>query len=303
MSERQQTIGERTDVYEGLALHTGRLTRMSLAPAPVDTGIVFRRTDLGSQTDVRIGADKVSETRLATTVAFGKASVQTVEHLLSALSVLEIDNVLVEVDGPEMPCMDGSAIPFVLMLKDVGAVEQERYRRMIRIARTVEFSESDGSGPPKWARFSPYEGTRYKVRIDFSHPYIRSTDQTAVFEFGEDYERKIAKARTFGFVSELETLLDSGLARGGSSENCIVLNGSRLLDGAVLRYPNEFARHKLLDAIGDCYACGHRIIGEYESYKPGHRVNNMLLRKLLLEESDAWSWITADGPQPVIRQQ
>lgn len=306
MFPRQRTISRRTGALHGVSLHSGRRVGISLAPAPPDSGIVFRRTDLDPAAEVRASAESVTDTRLATCVEFGRAQMSTIEHLMSALAALGIDNITVEVDGDELPSMDGSAASFVLLLKSAGVADQPDSKRLLRIEREVEVRCEDPANPgkPKWARFRPHDGMRYRVTIDFEHPYIAHTDQRASFEAGQDYEREVSRARTFGFVKDIETLRDNGRALGGSFENCIVLDDYRVLNEGGLRYGNEFARHKLLDAIGDCYVGGHFFIGEYESYKPGHEINNLLMRALLADRK-AWSWVddreAGDGLPAVAR--
>lgn len=301
MLPRQRTIARRTGVLHGVSLHSGRRVGISLSPAPPDSGIVFRRVDLDPAAEVRASAERVSDTRLATCVAFGRAQVSTIEHLMSALAALGIDNIEVAVDGDELPGMDGSAASFVLLLKNAGVVEQPAAKRMIRVEREVEVCRDDPANPkdPRRARLKPHPGMRYRVTIDFDHPYIAKTNQSASFEAGQDYEREVARARTFGFVRDIETLRDNGRALGGSFDNCVVLDDYRVLNEDGLRYDNEFARHKLLDAIGDCYVDGHFLIGEYEAHKPGHELNNTLMRALLADRK-AWSWVGEEdaGPAP-----
>jgi len=295
MLRKQRTIARKTGQMQGVSLHSGQLVRLSLLPSPPDTGVVFRRTDLDPPAEVRVSAENVVDTRLATSVAFGRAEVHTVEHLMSAFASLGIDNIVVELDGKELPSMDGSAAPFILLIKNAGVAEQAQDKRLIRIEKEIEVACEDPLDPanPKRAAFRPHDGLRYKVSIDFDHPYISVTDQSASFSYGQDFEKEVARARTFGFVSDIERLRDMNMALGGSFDNCVVLDGYRVLNAEGLRYQNEFARHKLLDAVGDCYVCGHHFIGEYESYKPGHEVNNRLIRALLARE-DAWSWVDAE---------
>ena len=289
---KQRTIARETEATQGVSLHSGHCVKLSLRPGQPDSGIIFRRTDLKPHAEVCVTAENIVDTRLATTVAFGRAHVLTIEHLMSAFASLGIDNIEVDIDGPELPGMDGSAAPFILMIKNAGVVEQPAYKRLIRIEREVEVVCEDPQSPsvPRRARFRPYNGLRFRVSIDFRHPYISTTDQSAQFEFGNDFEKEVSRARTFGFVEDIECLRDQGLALGGSFDNCVVLDGYRVLNSDGLRYPNEFARHKLLDAVGDCYVSGHHFIGEYEAYKPGHEINNLLVRKLLATEG-GWSWV------------
>ncbi len=275
----------------GVGLHTGRKTVMTLRPAPANTGIVFRRSDLDPPVDIPARATHVTETMLGTTLARGAAQVSTVEHLLSAVAGLGIDNAFVELTGPEVPIMDGSAAPFVFLLQSAGVEEQSAAKRFVRVRRAVEVRDGD-----KWARFAPCEGFRIHFEIAFDHPLFRRHGQRASMEFSTAaYLREISRARTFGFVRDLEFLRARNLGLGGTLDNAIVLDDYRVLNEDGLRFEDEFVRHKILDAIGDLYLLGHCPLGEFSAYKSGHDLNNRLLRALLAD-ADAWESVTfADG--------
>lgn len=267
----------------GIGLHTGRKVLMVLRPAPVNTGIVFRRVDLEPPADIPARAAQVTETTLGTTLAVGAASVATVEHLLSALSGLGVDNAFVELTAGEVPIMDGSAGPFVFLLQSAGVAEQNAPKRFLRVRRRVEVTEGD-----KWACLAPHEGFRVNFAIEFDHPVFRRHTQSACMDFSvTSYLREVSRARTFGFVRDLEQLRARNLALGGTLDNAIVLDDYRILNEDGLRYEDEFVRHKILDAIGDLYLLGHALIGEFTGYKSGHGLNHRLLRSLL---ADAAAW-------------
>lgn len=267
----------------GVGLHSGEKVYLTLRPAPVDTGIVFRRVDLTPVVEIPARGDLVSETTLCTGLACGAAKVQTVEHLLSALAGLGVDNAYVELSAAEVPIMDGSAGPFVFLLQSAGLAEQDAPKRFIRILREVEVREGD-----KIARFRPHDGFRLDFTVDFNHPAIPPAHSTARVEFSsEAYIREVSRARTFGFMRDLEYMRERNLGLGGSMDNAIVLDEFRVLNEDGLRYADEFVRHKILDAVGDLYLAGHPILGAYEGYKSGHALNNKLVRALL---ADAQSW-------------
>ncbi len=271
----------------GVGLHTGEKVVMTLRPARPNTGIVFRRTDLAQPVDVPADALSVTDTRLCSALTVPGAKVATVEHLMSALAGLGVDNLYVDLDGPEVPIMDGSAGPFVFLLQSAGIEEQPAAKKFFRIRRPVEVREGD-----KWARFEPYEGFRLTFTIEFEHPALAKTPPTVTMDFAEvSYPKEIARARTFGFVQEVEMLRSSGLALGGSLDNAIVLDEYRVLNTDGLRYADEFVKHKVLDAIGDLYLVGHPIIGAFSAHKSGHALNNQLLRATLAER-DAWELVT-----------
>ena len=267
----------------GIGLHTGRKVLMVLRPAPPNTGIVFRRVDLDPPVDIPARATNVTETTLGTTLAVGSAGVSTVEHLLSALAGLGIDNCFIELTAGEVPIMDGSAGPFVFLVQSAGIEEQGALKRFVRVRRRVEVEDGD-----KWARFDPHEGFRVNFEIEFDHPVFRRHSQSATMDFSTTtFLREVSRARTFGFMRDLEFLRARNLALGGTLDNAIVLDDYRILNEDGLRYEDEFVRHKILDAIGDLYLLGHSLIGEFTGFKSGHALNNLLLRTLL---ADATCW-------------
>jgi UDP-3-O-[3-hydroxymyristoyl] N-acetylglucosamine deacetylase len=263
----------------GVGLHTGQKVRMSLRPAPPDTGIVFHRVDLATPVDIPARADLVGETKLCSGLVRGDVKIYTVEHLMSALSGLGIDNAYVDLDGPELPIMDGSASPFALLLQQAGLEEQAAPKRFLRVRKTVEVREGD-----KWARLEPYQGFRLSFSIDFRHPVIERSTQSVTVDFAEtSYLTEIARARTFGFMQEVEDLKDSGLALGGGLDNAVVLDEQGVLNSEGLRFADEFIRHKLLDAIGDLYLLGGPLLGAFAAHKSGHALNNRLARAALAD--------------------
>jgi UDP-3-O-[3-hydroxymyristoyl] N-acetylglucosamine deacetylase len=265
----------------GVGLHTGQKVRMSLRPAPPDTGIVFRRIDLPSPVDIPARAELVGDARLASTLIKDGAKVHTVEHLMSALSGLGIDNAFIDLDSPELPILDGSASPFALLLQQAGLEEQGAPKRFLRVRKTVEVKDGD-----KWARLEPYEGFRLSFSIDFRHPAIERTTQSVSVDFAEtSYLKEIARARTFGFMHEVEDLKGSGLALGGGLDNAVVLDDQGVLNADGLRFADEFIRHKLLDAIGDLYLIGRPLLGAFSAHKSGHALNNKLARAVLADPS------------------
>jgi len=267
----------------GIGLHSGRKVLMVLRPAPPNTGIVFRRVDLDPPVDVPARATNVTATTLGTTLTVGAASVSTVEHLLSALAGLGVDNAFVELTAGEVPIMDGSAGPFVFLVQSAGIELQSAPKRFIRVRRRVEVMDGD-----KWARFDPHEGFRVNFEIEFDHPVFHRHAQRASMDFSTTtFLREVSRARTFGFMRDLEYLRTRNLALGGTLDNAIVLDDYRILNEDGLRYEDEFVRHKILDAIGDLYLLGHSLIGEFSGYKSGHALNNLLLRTL---QADATAW-------------
>ena len=268
---------------KGVGLHTGEKVTIVLRPAQPDTGIVFRRVDLDPPVDVPARADLVGETRLSSCLVHQGAKVYTVEHLMSALAGLGVDNAYVDIDGPEVPIMDGSAAPFALLLQQAGLEEQPAPKRFLRVKRAVEVREAD-----KWARLEPHEGLRLAFSIVFDHPVIDKTSQSVTVDFAEtSYLKEIARARTFGFMHDVERLREDGLALGGGLDNALVLDEYRLLNAEGLRFADEFIRHKVLDAIGDLYLLGRPLLGAFSAHKSGHALNNRLLRALL---ADAANW-------------
>jgi UDP-3-O-[3-hydroxymyristoyl] N-acetylglucosamine deacetylase len=271
----------------GIGLHTGRKVLMVLRPAPPNTGIVFRRVDLEPPVDIPARATNVTETTLGTTLAAGGAGVSTVEHLLSAMAGLGIDNAFVELTADEVPIMDGSAGPFVFLIQSAGIELQSSAKRFVRVRRRVEVKDGD-----KWARFEPHEGFRVNFEIEFDHPVFHRHAQRATMDFSTTtFLREVSRARTFGFMRDMEALRGRNLALGGTLDNAIVLDDYRILNEDGLRYEDEFVRHKILDAIGDLYLLGHSLIGEFTGYKSGHGLNNRLLRTMLAD-STAWEEVT-----------
>jgi UDP-3-O-[3-hydroxymyristoyl] N-acetylglucosamine deacetylase len=263
----------------GVGLHTGQKVRITLRPAPANTGIVFRRVDLAPPVDIPARAELVGEARLASTLVKGDVKIHTVEHLMSALGGLGVDNAFVDLDAPELPIMDGSASPFVLLIQQAGVEQQAAPKRFLRVTRRVEVTEGD-----KWARLEPYEGYRLSFSIDFRHPVIERSTQSVSVDFADtSYLREIARARTFGFMHEVENLRESGLALGGGLENAVVLDEYRVLNAEGLRFADEFIRHKLLDAVGDLYLLGNPLLGAFSAHKSGHALNNRLLRAALAD--------------------
>ena len=284
----------------GVGLHTGEKVYLTLRPAPVDTGIVFRRTDLPAPVDIRACPENVTDTRLSTTIESDGVRVSTVEHLMSAFAGMGIDNAFVELTAPEVPIMDGSAGPFVFLIQSAGIVEQSAPKRFIRIKRRIKIIDGD-----KWAAFEPFEGFKVSFAIDFNHPTFRNSTQHASVDFSTtSFVKEVSRARTFGFMADLESLRQNGLARGGGVDNAIVLDDFRILNEDGLRYEDEFVKHKVLDAIGDLYLLGHPLIGAFSAYKSGHSLNNRLLRRLVARR-DAWELMTytdnEDAPISFIR--
>jgi UDP-3-O-[3-hydroxymyristoyl] N-acetylglucosamine deacetylase len=271
----------------GVGLHSGEKVYLTLRPAAVDTGIVFRRVDLDPVVDIPASAGLVTETMLCTGLSQDGGKVLTIEHLMSAFAGLGIDNAYVELSAPEVPIKDGSAGPFVFLLQSAGIVEQAAAKRFIRIVRPIEVRDGD-----KVARFEPYDGFRLGFTIQFDHPMIPSTQSRAEVEFSTAaYVREVSRARTFGFMRDLEFMRERNLGLGGSMDNAIVLDEFRVLNDDGLRYGDEFVRHKILDAVGDLYLAGHPILGAFEGFKSGHALNNKLVRALLAERS-AWEEVT-----------
>jgi UDP-3-O-[3-hydroxymyristoyl] N-acetylglucosamine deacetylase len=273
---RQRTLKSATRTT-GVGLHTGARVELALRPAAPDAGIVFHRTDLPQPVTIPASATNVGDTRLSSTLSHDGASISTVEHLMSALAGLGIDNLHVDVAGPEIPIMDGSAGPFVFLLQSAGIVEQPAPKRYLRITAPVEVTDGD-----KWARFEPFDGFRLDFTIDFPHPVFGSENRHVVVDFAHNsYVKEVARARTFGFMQDVEAMRSAGLALGGSLQNAIVLDETRVLNSEGLRYDNEFVKHKVLDAIGDLYLLGRPLIGQYTAFKSGHALNNALARMLL----------------------
>ena len=279
---RQRTL-KNTIRATGIGLHTGKKVYLTLSPAPIDSGVIFRRVDSIPPVEIPAKALNVHNTELATSLGKDGVSVSTVEHLMAALAGLGIDNCFVDVSADEVPIMDGSAAPFVFLVQSAGILEQGAPKRFTLIRKAVEVREGD-----KWARFDPFNGFKVKFTIDFDHPVFRNEDQSIEVDFSTtSFVREISRARTFGFMRDIEALRKKDLALGGSLENAIVVDDYRVLNEDGLRYRNEFVRHKILDAIGDMYMLGHSLIGSFTGYKSGHALNNKLLRELLSQQS-AW---------------
>ena len=271
----------------GVGLHTGNKVYLTLRPAQPDTGVVFRRVDLDTPVDIRANAENVCDTNLSTTLGENGVTVATVEHLLSAMAGLGIDNAYVDLSTAEVPIMDGSSGPFVFLLQSAGIVEQDAPKRFIRIKRPIIVEEQD-----KWARFEPFDGFKVSFTIDFNHPVFNGSPQKAEIDFSStSFVKEVSRARTFGFMSDFEKLRDNNLALGASLDNAIGVDEFRVLNEDGLRYEDEFVKHKILDAIGDLYLLGHSLIGAYSGYRSGHALNNKLL-KALIADADAWEEVT-----------
>jgi len=271
----------------GVGLHTGEKVYLTLRPAPPDHGIIFRRVDLKIPVEIKARAENVGDTCLSTTLINGKVRVSTVEHLLSALAGLGIDNAYIDISAPEVPIMDGSAGPFVFLIQSAGIEEQNVPKRYIRIKRLIHVQEGD-----KWARFEPFDGFKVSFRIEFEHPVFKRANQYAEIDFSKtSFVKEVSRARTFGFMRDLEFLRENNLALGGSLDNAIVMDEYRILNEDGLRYEDEFVKHKVLDAIGDLYLLGHGLIGAFSGHKSGHQLNNRLLRALLTNKL-AWELVS-----------
>jgi UDP-3-O-[3-hydroxymyristoyl] N-acetylglucosamine deacetylase len=278
----------------GVGLHSGAQVVMTVHPAAANHGIVFRRTDLPEPVDIPARTEYVGATQLGTVLRQGEVRVSTVEHLMSAFAGLGIDNALVEVSAAEVPIMDGSASPFVFLLQSAGIEEQKPAKRFARITRRIEVKDGD-----KWARFDPHEGFRVNFEIEFNHPIFQRSSSRASMDFSSiTYLKEVSRARTFGFMRDIETLRKHNLALGGNLDNAIVLDDSKVLNEDGLRSQDEFVKHKILDAIGDLYLFGRCIIGEFSGFKSGHDLNNRLLRALLAER-DAWEEVLFESPEEV----
>jgi len=278
----------------GVGLHSGIKVEMTLRPAAPNSGIVFRRMDLDPPAELKADPYLVTDTRLCSMLESGAAKVSTVEHLMSALAGLGIDNLIVDLTGPEIPIMDGSSAPFVFLLQSAGIVEQDAAKQYVRIIKPIEVRDGD-----KWARFVPHNGFKVEFTIDFKHPVFDKSGKTVSIDFADNaYTKEVSRARTFGFMHEVEALRNNGLALGGSLDNAIVMDEFRVLNQDGLRYDDEFVKHKVLDAIGDLYLLGHPVIGAFEAYKSGHALNNMLLRELL-QHQESWERVSFEQNEDV----
>ncbi|KAA0873938.1 UDP-3-O-acyl-N-acetylglucosamine deacetylase [Nitrincola tapanii] len=285
---RQRTL-KNSIKATGIGLHSGKKVFLTLLPAPANTGIVFRRTDLEPAVDIPAWATHVTDTMLSTNLTVSGARVGTVEHLMSALAGLGIDNAIIELNAEEVPIMDGSAAPFVFLIQSAGIEEQDAAKEFVRIKKEIRVEVGD-----KFASFRPYEGFKVGFRIEFDHPAFSDRHLEAALDFSStSFVKEVSRARTFGFMRDIEFLRSQNLALGGNFENAIVVDDSKILNEDGLRYENEFVKHKILDAVGDLYLMGKGIIGEYYGYKSGHQLNNMLLRQLLSTE-DAYEIVTFD---------
>lgn len=276
----------------GITLHGGERAEISLRPAPINSGIIFRRIDLDPIVDILATTENVGDTTLSTTLVKDQVRVSTVEHLLSAFAGLGIDNAYVDVTAAEIPIMDGSAGPFVFLIQSAGIEEQRAPKRFIKIKRQVKVFDGD-----KWAAFEPFNGFKVTFTIDFDHPLFKNNNKTATLDFSSlSYVKEVSRARTFGFMADFEKLQALNLARGASLDNAIAIDDYRVLNEDGLRYENEFVRHKILDAVGDLYLLGSSLVGAFSGFKSGHALNNRLLKQLLLEQ-DAWEFVTYEDKQ------
>ncbi len=283
---KQRTL-KNTIRATGVGLHTGEKVYLTLRPAEPNTGIVFRRVDLAEPVSIKATPKNVGETVLSTTLVEGKVKISTIEHLLSAFAGLGIDNAIVDVSAAEVPIMDGSAGPFVFLLQSAGVEEQDAPKQYIRIKRAIRVEEGD-----KWAAFEPFDGFKVTFTIDFEHPAFEEHLKTATMDFSSTtFVKEVSRARTFGFMKDIEMLRENNLALGGSLDNAIVVDDSKILNEDGLRCADEFVKHKILDAIGDLYLLGHSLIGQFTGYKSGHGLNNKLLRTLL-QDTDAWEMVS-----------
>jgi UDP-3-O-[3-hydroxymyristoyl] N-acetylglucosamine deacetylase len=286
----QRTLKTLTQAV-GVGLHSGQRVELTLRPAAPDTGIVFRRVDLPEPVDIPVSATAVSDTRLASTIARGGAKVHTIEHLMSACAGLGIDNLIVDITAEEVPILDGSAASFVYLIQSAGIELQAAPKRFIRLLKPVEVREGEGR-QLKWARLEPYHGYKLTFEIEFDHPAVNATGQRVEFDLGTgQYAREIARARTFGFTRDVEMMRSHGLALGGGLDNAIVMDDVKVLNADGLRYADEFAKHKILDAMGDLYIVGKPLLAAYSAYRSGHALNNRLLRALLAQP-DSYDIVT-----------
>ncbi|NBW68923.1 MAG: UDP-3-O-acyl-N-acetylglucosamine deacetylase [Betaproteobacteria bacterium] len=292
---KQRTIQSLTKAV-GVGLHSGQRVELTLRPAQPETGIVFRRVDLPVPVDIPITATAVTDTRLASTISNGGAKVYTVEHLMSACAGLGIDNMYVDITAQEVPILDGSASSFVFLLQSAGIVEQNAPKRFIRILKSVQVQEGEGEST-KWARLDPHHGYKLTFEIDFHHPAVDQTGQRVVFDMDKDvYTRDIARARTFGFTKDVETMRANGLGMGGGLDNAIVMDDYKVLNSDGLRYDDEFVKHKILDAMGDLFLLGKPLLASYCAFRSGHAMNNKLLRELL-SQPDSYETVTFQDVQ------
>ena len=278
---RQRTLSSKINA-SGVGLHTGKKVSLTLLPANVDSGITFIRTDIQSN-PIKASFDNVNDTRLQTSLSNNEVKISTVEHLLSALAGLGIDNAIIQLDGPEVPIMDGSARPFVFMIQSAGIKEQNAPKKFIKVTKPIEVRQNE-----KWARIEPFDGFKVAFTIDFNHPAFDNSSQSSEIDFSSvSYLSQVSRARTFGFVRDIENLRKNNLALGGSVNNAVVIDDYRVVNDEGVRFQDEFVKHKILDAIGDLYLLGHGLIGSFSAYKSGHHLNNLLLRELD-NNQEAW---------------
>jgi UDP-3-O-[3-hydroxymyristoyl] N-acetylglucosamine deacetylase len=290
---QQRTLKSLTRAV-GVGLHSGQRVEITLRPAQVDTGIVFRRVDLPQPVDIPMSALAVSDTRLASTLSNGGAKVHTVEHLMSACAGLGLDNLYVDITAEEVPILDGSAASFVFLLQSAGIALQNAPKRFIRVLEPIEVREGEGANQ-KWARLDPYHGYKLSFEIDFDHPAVDSTGQRVEFDMSvHNYSRDIARARTFGFTKDVEMMRANGLALGGGLDNAIVMDDYKVPNAGGLRYDDEFVKHKILDAMGDLHILGKPLLAAYSAFRSGHAMNNKLLRELL-KRTEAWETVTFEN--------
>ena len=300
---KQRTLSSKIRA-SGVGLHTGKKISLTLKPAPSNSGIVFKRTDIESAS-IKASLENVFDTRLSTSLSNNEIKISTVEHLLSALAGIGIDNAIVELDGPEVPIMDGSARPFVFMIQSAGIQEQSEAKKFIKIKKTIEVKQDE-----KWAKIEPFDGFKVAFTIDFDHPAFSETSQSSEIDFSSvSYLSQVSRARTFGFAKDIELLRKNNLALGGSVNNAIVIDDYKVVNEEGVRFQDEFVKHKILDAIGDLYLLGHGLIGSFSAYKSGHHLNNLLLRELI-NNVHAWEEVTIQNdsespifystPEPVI---
>ncbi len=285
---KQRTLSSKIKA-SGVGLHTGKKISLTLKPAPINSGISFIRTDIKAE-PIRASLENVFDTRLSTTLSNSHVKISTVEHLLSALAGMGIDNADIELDGPEVPIMDGSARPFVFMIQSAGIQEQNDSKKFIKIKKTIEVKEDE-----KWAKIEPFEGFKVAFTIDFNHPAFSESTQSSEIDFSSvSYLSQVSRARTFGFAKDIELLRRNNLALGGSVHNAIVIDDYKVINEEGVRFQDEFVKHKILDAIGDLYLLGHGLIGSFSAYKSGHHLNNLLLRELV-NNQDAWEEVNIEN--------
>ena len=300
---KQRTLSSKIKA-SGVGLHTGKKISLTLKPAPSNSGIVFKRTDIESA-PIKASLENVFDTRLSTSLSNNEIKISTVEHLLSALAGIGIDNAIIELDGPEVPIMDGSARPFVFMIQSAGIQEQSAAKKFIKIKKTIEVKQDE-----KWAKIEPFDGFKVAFTIDFDHPAFSETSQSSEIDFSSvSYLSQVSRARTFGFAKDIELLRKNNLALGGSVNNAIVIDDYKVVNEEGVRFQDEFVKHKILDAIGDLYLLGHGLIGSFSAYKSGHHLNNLLLRELI-NNVHAWEEVTIENdlespifystPEPVV---